>query len=261
MKIGTDKSNARRGGLERTMDCVLEINNLKKLYKNGRGVEDVTLTVERGDVVGLLGPNGSGKTTTMRAVTGLSSPGSGTVRIFGVDVQENFEKATEKVGSLIEMPAIYGNLSAWQNLKMAARYHENVDNDRIRYILELIHLDRYRNDKVGRFSLGMKQRLGLGLALLSSPELVVLDEPANGLDIEGIIQVREIITKLAERGVTFLVSSHIASELEKTCNKVAVLHEGKMLTFETMESALRFQPTLEDYFLTVVREKRGGVVL
>ncbi len=137
-----------------------------------------------------------------------------------------------------------------------------MDNDRIRYILELVRLDRYRNDKVGRFSLGMKQRLGLALALLSEPELVVLDEPANGLDIEGIIQVREIITKLAqERGVTFLVSSHIASELEKTCNKVAVLHEGKMLTFETMESALRFQPTLEDYFLTVVREKRGGVVL
>ena len=244
------------------MDCVLEINNLKKLYKNGRGVEDVTLTVNRGDVVGLLGPNGSGKTTTMRAVTGLSTPGAGTIRIFGTDVQEDFEKATAKMGSLIEMPALYGNLTAWQNLKMAARYYDNVDNDRIRYILELVRLDRYRNDKAGRFSLGMKQRLGLALALLSEPELVVLDEPANGLDIEGIIQVREIITKLAqERGVTFLVSSHIASELEKTCNKVAVLHEGKMLTFETMESALRFQPTLEDYFLTVVREKRGGVVL
>ena len=244
------------------MDCVLEINNLKKLYKNGRGVEDVTLTVNRGDVVGLLGPNGSGKTTTMRAVTGLSTPGAGTIRIFGIDVQEDFEKATAKMGSLIEMPALYGNLTASQNLKMAARYYDKVDNDRIRYILELVRLDRYRNDKVGRFSLGMKQRLGMALALLSEPELVVLDEPANGLDIEGIIQVREIITKLAqERGVTFLVSSHIASELEKTCNKVAVLHEGKMLTFETMESALRFQPTLEDYFLTVVREKRGGVVL
>ncbi|MBE5040218.1 ABC transporter ATP-binding protein [Oscillospiraceae bacterium DSM 107454] len=244
------------------MEHVLEIRNLKKLYKNGRGVEEVNLTVDRGDVVGLLGPNGSGKTTTMRVVTGLSVPNSGTVKIFGTEIQEDHEKAMEKVGCLIEMPALYGNLTAWQNLKMAARYYDNVDNDRIRYILTLVHLDRYRNDKAGRFSLGMKQRLGLALALLSDPELVILDEPANGLDIEGIIQVREIITKLAaERGVTFLVSSHIASELEKTCNKVAVLHEGQMLTFEPMEKALEFQPTLEDYFLFVVREKRGGVVL
>lgn len=244
------------------MQPILEIQNLKKLYKNGRGVENVSLTVQRGEVVGLLGPNGSGKTTTMRVVTGLSTPNAGTVKLFGTDLQEDFETAMQKVGSLIEMPALYGNLSAWQNLKMAARFYEDIDDDRIMYILNLLHLDRYRKDKVGKFSLGMKQRMGLALALLSKPELVILDEPANGLDIEGIIQVREIITRLAkEQGVTFLVSSHIASELEKTCDKVAVLHEGKMLTFDTMEHALQYQPTLEDYFLAVVRDKRGGVVL
>ena len=244
------------------MDNILEISNLRKIYKNGRGIENVNLTVHRGDIVGLLGPNGSGKTTTMRTVTGLIFPDSGTIKIFGIDVQEYFEKATEKIGSLIETPALYGNLTARQNLKMASRFYNNVDEQRIQYILNLIRLDRYQNDKVCRFSLGMKQRLGLGLALLSDPELVVLDEPANGLDIEGIIQVREIITKLAaEHGVTFLISSHIASELEKTCNKVAVLHEGKMLTFDSMEAALRFQPTLEEYFLAVVREERGGIVL
>ena len=244
------------------MNCVLEVSNLKKLYKNGRGVEDVTLTVEQGDVVGLLGPNGSGKTTTMRVITGLSNADSGSVRIFGKEVHTDFEAAMANVGCLIEMPAIFGNLSAYKNLRLAARYYNNVDEDRIQYILNLVNLERYQKDKAGRFSLGMKQRLGLGLALLSNPELVILDEPANGLDIEGIIQVREIITRLAaEKGITFLVSSHIASELEKTCNKVAVIHEGKMLTFESMENALRFQPTLEDYFLAVVREKKGGVVL
>lgn len=244
------------------MECILEIKDLKKIYKNGRGIECVNLSVNRGDVVGLLGPNGSGKTTTMRAVTGLTTPDSGFVKIFGTDVQEDFETATEKIGSLIEMPALFGNLTAYQNLKMASRYYRDVDEERLQYILSLIRLDRYQKDKVCRFSLGMKQRLGLGLALLSNPELVILDEPANGLDIEGIIHVREIITRLAaEHGITFLVSSHIASELEKTCNKVAVLHEGKMLTFDTMEAALRYQPTLEEYFLSVVKEKRGGIML
>lgn len=244
------------------MDCVLKLINLKKLYKNGRGVEDVTFDVNKGDVVGLLGPNGSGKTTTMRAIIGLCPPTSGHIEIFGYDVETAYEKATEKVGSLIEMPALFGNMSAHQNLKMAARFYPNIDEDRIQYILKLVELDRYQRDKVGKFSLGMKQRLGLGLALLSDPEFVVLDEPANGLDIEGIIHVREIITRLAaERGVTFLVASHIASELEKTCNKVAVIHDGKMLSFDSMDNALRYQPTLEDYFLSVVKEKKGGVIL
>lgn len=244
------------------MDCVLEIDSLKKLYRNGRGIENVSLRVNRGDVVGLLGPNGSGKTTTMRAVTGLTIPDSGTVKIFGIDIYEDYEKASEKVGSLIEMPALYGDLSAYQNLKMAKRLHNNIDEDRIQYILKLVRLERYQKDKVCRFSLGMRQRLGLALALLSDPELIILDEPANGLDIEGIVHVREIITRLAaERGVSFLVSSHIASELEKTCNKIAVLNEGRMLAFETMENALRFQPTLEEYFLAIVKEQRGGVVL
>lgn len=244
------------------MDCVLKLINLKKLYKNGRGVEDVTFDVNKGDVVGLLGPNGSGKTTTMRAIIGLCPPTSGHIEIFGYDVETAYEKATEKVGSLIEMPALFGNMSAHQNLKMAARFYPNIGEDRIQYILKLVELDRYQRDKVGKFSLGMKQRLGLGLALLSDPEFVVLDEPANGLDIEGIIHVREIITRLAaERGITFLVASHIASELEKTCNKVAVIHDGKMLSFDSMDNALRYQPTLEDYFLSVVKEKKGGVIL
>ena len=244
------------------MDCVLKLINLKKLYKNGRGVEDVTFDVNKGDVVGLLGPNGSGKTTTMRAIIGLCPPTSGHIEIFGYDVETAYEKATEKVGSLIEMPALFGNMSAYQNLKMAARFYPNIGEDRIQYILKLVELDRYQRDKVGKFSLGMKQRLGLGLALLSDPEFVVLDEPANGLDIEGIIHVREIITRLAaESGVTFLVASHIASELEKTCNKVAVIHDGKMLSFDSMDNALRYQPTLEDYFLSVVKEKKGGVIL
>ena len=244
------------------MDKILEVNQLTKLYRNGRGISRLSLTLERGDVVGLLGPNGSGKTTAMKAIVGLNHESSGSVRIFGYDIETEYEKAMEKVGCLIEAPAIYEFLTAYANLKLMSRYHPGISKDRIDEILSIVRLDRYKKDKAGRFSLGMKQRLGLAMALLSEPELIILDEPANGLDIEGIIEVREIILKLSkEKGVTFLISSHIASEIEKTCNKVAILHEGEMLSFDTMEDALKLNPTLEDYFLEKVRDKRGPVIL
>lgn len=244
------------------MDKILEVNQLTKLYRNGRGISRLSLTLERGDVVGLLGPNGSGKTTAMKAIVGLNHASSGSVRIFGYDIETEYEKAMEKVGCLIEAPAIYEFLTAYANLKLMSRYHPGISKDRIDKILSIVRLDRYKKDKAGRFSLGMKQRLGLAMALLSEPELIILDEPANGLDIEGIIEVREIILKLSkEKGVTFLISSHIASEIEKTCNKVAILHEGEMLSFDTMEDALKLNPTLEDYFLEKVRDKRGPVIL
>lgn len=244
------------------MDKILEVNQLTKLYRNGRGISRLSLTLERGDVVGLLGPNGSGKTTAMKAIVGLNHASSGSVRIFGYDIETEYEKAMEKVGCLIEAPAIYEFLTAYANLKLMSRYHPGISKDRIDEILSIVRLDRYKKDKAGRFSLGMKQRLGLAMALLSEPELIILDEPANGLDIEGIIEVREIILKLSkEKGVTFLISSHIASEIEKTCNKVAILHEGEMLSFDTMEDALKLNPTLEDYFLEKVRDKRGPVIL
>lgn len=244
------------------MDKILDVSQLTKLYKNGRGVSKVSFTLDRGDVVGLLGPNGSGKTTTMKVIVGLSHADSGNVRLFGHDIVSDFEKAMEKVGCLIEAPALYDYLTATGNLTLMSRYYPNVTKERIEEILRIVRLDRYKKDKSGRYSLGMKQRLGLAMALLSEPELIILDEPANGLDIEGIIEVREIIQKLSiDKGVTFLISSHIASEIEKTCNKVAVLHEGEMLSFERMEDALKLSPTLEDYYLEKVREKRGPVIL
>ena len=243
------------------MDTVLKVNNMTKLYRNGRGVKNITLEIGRGDVVGLLGPNGSGKTTTMKVIVGLCHADTGSVEIFGNDVERAYEKASEKFGCLIESPALYEYLSAHQNLKYAARCYKGVSEAEIDHVLKAVRLDGYKKERAGRFSLGMKQRLGLALALLSSPELVILDEPANGLDIEGMIEVREIITTLAGRGVTFLISSHLASEIEKTCNKVAVMHEGEMISFDSMEDALRYTPTLEDYYLEKVREKRGTTII
>lgn len=244
------------------MEKVIEVSNLTKLYSNGRGIKNVSFSVDRGDIVGLLGPNGSGKTTTMKIIAGLCHEQNGSVRIFGMEREDNFEKIMSRCGVLIEAPAIYENLSARKNLALAARFYPNVTKERIDRVLETMRLTKYKNDKAGRFSLGMKQRLGLALAFLSEPELVILDEPTNGIDIEGIVEIREIMTRMSkEKGITFLVSSHLAGEIEKVCNKVSVMYDGEMLKFTETKKALEFNPTLEAYFLDVIKEKRGSVVI
>lgn len=244
------------------MEKILEVNQLTKLYKNGRGVKNISFHIEAGDIVGLLGPNGSGKTTIMKTIMGLTHGSEGSVTVFGNDVEIDVETTLKKVGGLIERPAIFEHLSARDNLKMMARYYPNVDNARIDHVLEVVRISQYQKEKCGKFSLGMKQRLGLALAILSYPELVILDEPTNGLDIEGTVEIREIIKKMAkEKGTSFLIASHLAPEIEKTCNKVAIVHEGELLSFESMDEALRLNPTLEDYFLSKVKDKRGSVVI
>ena len=244
------------------MEIVLDLDHVSKVYQNGRGARNITFQVSRGDVVGLLGPNGSGKTTIMKSITGLCQPTEGSITIFGADAVEDRENALAKVGTLIEQPALYENLTAWDHLVMAARYYPGIDQARMEKVLEIVGMYQYRKERCGRFSLGMKQRMGLALALLSEPELMILDEPTNGLDIEATVEIREIILRLSkEKGITFLVASHLASEIEKMCSKVLVLHEGEMLSFDTKEEALRLNPSLEDYFLAKVRDKRGSVVL
>lgn len=236
---------------------VLSIRNLKKLYKNNRGVRDITLKIEEGDVVGLLGPNGSGKTTAMKAVIGMCSVDDGDIHIFGHDIDTEFEAAMEDVGALIEAPAIYENMTAYQNLKLASRFYPKFSGkqaeQRILEVLRLVNLEDYANDKAGRFSLGMKQRLGIALALFSKPRLVILDEPTNGLDIEGVVHIRSVIKEMSEKeGVTFLIAGHIASELEKTCTKAAVINDGVVLAYDNTEKILETHPSLEDYFLSTV---------
>lgn len=232
---------------------VLKINNLCKTYRNGRGIKGITFQVQEGDIYGLLGPNGSGKTTTMKIITGLSRADEGDVQIFGHSVENDGEKSLEQVGCLIEAPALYEYLSAEQNLANAAAYYEDIKAPRIEDILKQTGLLKYQNDKVKDFSLGMKQRLGLALALLANPKLVILDEPANGLDIEGMVAIREIILEQAKsKGITFLISSHLAHELELICNKVAIMKDGSLLKAAAMEEVLEQSGTLENYFLETV---------
>ena len=242
---------------------VLELEKLTKLYKNGRGAEDISFALAPGDVLGLLGPNGSGKTTTMKAIAGLVQPTRGSARICGIDAIARHEQAMRHTGCLIEAPALYGHMTAQQNLKLAARFYRNrtpaVDSARIDEVLRLVEMDRYKKDKVSSFSLGMRQRVGLASAMLSGPELLILDEPANGLDIEGMVYVREVVKKAAGNGAAVLISSHLAHEIELCATKAAIIYNGRLLCVESMTTILATSPSLEDYFLAQVAKMREEV--
>ena len=240
---------------------VIELNNVTKLYKNDRGIRNISLTVKEGDILGLLGPNGSGKTTAMKAILNLVNF-SGDIRVFGMDLHNDFEKIMQNTGALIESPALYKDLTAYQNVSMHASVYGGVSKERIETVLDAVHLLPYKNDKAGKFSLGMKQRLGLAIAFVTDPKLIILDEPVNGLDIEGVVETREIIKRLnSEKNVTFLISSHMAGEIEKTCNKVAVMYEGELISQGETDDILKRHASMEEYFLSVVKDKRGGIMI
>jgi len=236
--------------------AVLELENLTKLYKNGRGAEDISFALAPGEVLGLLGPNGSGKTTTMKAIAGLVQITHGRARVCGIDVSEHHEEAMKHTGCLIEAPALYEHMTAYQNIKLAARFYDSIDEARIDEVLVMVEMEKYKKDKVASFSMGMRQRIGMALALLSKPELLILDEPANGLDIEGMIYVREVVRKSAEEGAAVLISSHLAHEIEQCATKAAIIYGGKLLCVESMDAILASSPSLEDFFLAQVSKTR-----
>lgn len=230
----------------------MAVTHLHKKYRNGRGIEDVSFSIRRGDIFGLLGANGAGKTTTMKIITGLITRYGGEVRVGSALLTEDFARALRRMGSLVEAPAFYGYMSAEKNLRMAAAYYGGA-NAQIDEKLQLVKLYPYRKDKAAKFSLGMKQRLGLALAMMGNPDIYVLDEPANGMDIEGIVEIRNIILTMAQaQSASFLVSSHLAAELQKTCNRVGVIHGGVLQETAEMDWILENYPSLEDYYLRVI---------
>jgi len=236
---------------------ILELKNVTKLYKNGRGAEDVSFTLAPGEVLGLLGPNGSGKTTTMKAIAGLVRVNSGEITVCGTDAVADHETAMRHVGCLIEAPALYEHMSAEANLLLAARFYPGVAHERIQEVLRMVEMDKYAKDRVSSFSLGMRQRVGLASALISEPDLLILDEPANGLDIEGMIYVRAIVKQAADRGAAVLISSHLAGEIQQCATKAAVVYGGRLLALESMETILSSFDSLEDFFLDVVAKSRA----
>lgn len=216
--------------------ALLEVKNVNKKYGSRAAMDDVSFNVEAGHIVGLIGPNGAGKSTTMRAITGLMSYSSGQITFDGQPVTFNNHSALDKIGNLIEYPAIYPNLTALEHLKLYAMDTKNPADFK-----ELMHKTQIDGDNFGKrkaknFSLGMKQRLGIAIALIRNPKLVILDEPMNGLDPQSVHDLRELIRSLAEEGVAFLISSHLLDELQKLVDDVVIINHGKIIQTATIET-------------------------
>jgi|LGOV01.1.fsa_nt_gb ABC-2 type transport system ATP-binding protein len=238
---------------------VVTIEHLTKKYSNHRGINEITFSIDKGQVLGLLGPNGSGKTTTMKLMTGLLKPDSGKMDLFGLDPLEDGPKIMAKTGCMIEQPGLYHYLSAEQNLSLVSRLYPENRSNRVDEMLELFELFPYRHEKVRKFSMGMKQRLGFAIALLSEPELLILDEPTNGMDISGTALVRDILKKETDKGVTILLSSHLAHEMEQLCTHVVVIEEGAMIASESVDKLIKEYGSIEQYYLNIIKKGKGEV--
>lgn len=239
------------------MEAVLKVCGLNKRYRNGRGVRDVDFEVRRGDIFGLCGPNGSGKTTALKIITGLCRADNGDVLLFGERMPQQFERVMRRLGCMVESADVYPYLSGYANLKLAARFYPGLPDTRIDEVLEWVGLDRYKREKAGHYSLGMKQRLALAAVLLNEPELVILDEPANGLDIEGTVSLRELISRLAaERGTTFLISSHMLDEMEQICSRVGFMYDGALVRDAAIGELTAGSTGLEQAYLTEIRKAK-----
>jgi ABC-2 type transport system ATP-binding protein len=214
---------------------VLRIQNLTKNYGDKAAVDNASLTVEKGDIFGLIGQNGAGKTTLMRMVTSLTQPTSGDIELFGQSSPAGLRAGRKRMGSVIETPVFYHNLTASQNLEYYRLQQGIPDKSVVQKALELVSLTDTKKKKYKNFSLGMKQRLGLALAVLNNPDFLILDEPTNGLDPMGIIEIRDLIKKLNEQNITILISSHILTELSQVATKYAIIHSGRLVRTLTQE--------------------------
>lgn len=237
---------------------VVEVNNLSKTYKGFTAVNGVNLNIKEGRIYGFLGPNGAGKSTTIRMILGLIKSSSGSIKIFDKSLKQNRSSILKNVGALVEAPSYYGHLSAYENLKIWAAI-KGVGKEAIDNTLNLVGLYEHRKRKVSKFSLGMKQRLGIAQALIGDPELVILDEPTNGLDPMGIKEIRNLIVDLAKNhNKTIIVSSHILSEMELMVDDVGVINRGKILyegSLLNLKAKYDSNLSLEDIFLDLTGGK------
>ena len=211
-------------------DVALQTENLTKRFGSRTAVDRLTIHVERGDIYGFLGPNGAGKSTTLRMLLGLVRPSSGLIKFPVQDSGWEYLRARSRVGAIIETPAFYENFSARRNLQLLASLSGGVAKKRVEEVLEIVGLHERARDPVKVYSYGMRQRLGIAQALLPTPQLIILDEPTNGLDPQGIHETREMIRRLRdELKLTVLLSSHLLTEIEQLCNRVGIIHEGRLL--------------------------------
>lgn len=217
---------------------VLQIDHLTKKIGRKTIVDDVSLNLNKGEIIGLLGPNGAGKTTTIRMIVGLMSKTAGKIIINGVDPQNDYEKAMSSIGVIVENPDLYKYLSGYDNLIHFSRMSKGVSEQRIKDVIALVGLEHSIHEKAGTYSLGMRQRLGLAVALVHRPSLLLLDEPTNGLDPAGIRELRAHLIHLARHEeVGIMISSHLMSEMELMCDRVAVLQQGKLIGIRDLSVA------------------------
>lgn len=210
-------------------ESVLVCKDLHKKIGKKEILKGVSLEIKKGDILGFIGPNGAGKTTTIKLILGLQNITSGEVKINGYDIEKDFTKAIAKVGAIVENPDLYMYLSGFQNLKLIGNLYPDITDKRISEVVKLVKLENRIQDKVAKYSLGMRQRLGVAQAILHNPNLLILDEPTNGLDPEGIKEMRELLQDLAKQGMAVLISSHNLAELENFCNKVSIIKNGSIV--------------------------------
>lgn len=218
--------------------AVLEVTGLKKQIGKHVIIKGIDFQVGAGEVFGFLGPNGAGKTTTIRMLVNLIRPTEGTISICGTDLRKHPEKALSHVGAIVENPELYSYMTGRENLEHFARMFRHVGEERIREVTAIVGLEKRIDDKVKTYSLGMRQRLGIAQALLGSPRLLILDEPTNGLDPQGIKEMREFIRRLAADGLSVFVSSHLLSEIQLMCDRVAIISQGSVIAVGTVEDLL-----------------------
>jgi len=217
---------------------ILEAKNLSKFYKDKKVLKNINMKVFKGDIYGFIGPNGAGKTTTIKIILGLIKPSEGEVYINGKNILKNKTNNPSDIGAMIDYPSFYNNLSAYRNLKLYANVLNLLD-ERIMEVLEMVNLTEQKDKKVGNYSMGMKQRLAVARAFLTKPKIAILDEPTNGLDPEGVKDMRNLIKKLAkDSNTTFIYCSHILNEVQNLCNRVALINKGSIVVEDSMDKLL-----------------------
>ncbi len=247
----------------------LEVSHVTKIYSNKKVVDDVSFSIYPGQIYGFVGPNGAGKSTTIRMITGLIEPNDGKIKISGFSIEKSHNHALSLIGAVIETPQLYPYLSGLKNLQLFASFYDKQAMERIPKIVELVGMEKRIKDKVSTYSLGMKQRLGIAQALLNHPSLLILDEPTNGLDPNGIVEMRNVLRVLAEKEkIAILISSHNLSELEQLCDVIGIINNGKMLRQQTMHDIketvannqqLQLLCNYPNYAALVVKQKYGIV--
>lgn len=226
---------------------VLKCQNLNKKLSKTAKISNVSFSLNERDILGFIGPNGAGKTTIIKSILGLYKIDSGKIEINGYDLEKDFVKAISNVGAIIENPDLYSYMTGYENLMIAAKIYD-IKKERVNQIIKLVGLENKINLKVSKYSLGMKQRLGIAQSILHNPKILILDEPTNGLDPSGIIELNNLLLELSKGGMSIIISSHILSELETICNKFCIVNEGKIIYKKTIDKLKKEQQISEYVF-------------